>query len=796
MEKDNVLTQRNLIIWMTVVIALMVTGFVAVQAQTVQSGPSVFSHVTDGVFTGPEEWSDITPALFPETEGVVYVDQGDLVDNSTIGGTLNFTPDGIVDHLMLMYESERTVPLGPDEYVLVHFMTTEEGALEHHVVRIYGDNTIQVFVDGVDEGPGRLPQMEDCRGAVGFGPSPTNPIPHVLAEYEIGLAVAGFNSYSPDPAWWSSVTPPTPPPPPGPPPPPTGLNILVYGPASGSFSFVSKANGFGHNVTVFTAAQWTAATTATFQQFDVVGIPTVLSTSQTATLTATNGAWGPAITGNIAIAGLHADQHFQVGATQYLQNAIAFAAAVAGETGLVSLTDCFTTPAYSWLPQTGPFVGLTAQSCTGTQSITITDPTHPVMTTPNVLTNALLSNWNQSLHTFFPTVGGFTVIATSSGGGSPPNSPAVLIAEAVLPPDRDNDGVLDAEDNCTDTFNPAQADSNFDGIGDACQQTTALATTAFLQANLDGSSSAEVTDLAAGEPPLEEQITRIINFQINELGLTFDEFNELLNSLVDSQVELGLVLPGEEDQLVDAVLQAVALVTEFDIKPQSCPNPLNVTSEGVLPVAILGTDNFDVNDIDVSTVQLAGVAPLRSSIEDEAAPLSNRQDECDCTTDGADGFDDLTLKFDTQTIVAALGPVNDGDEIVLTITGNLTDGTPIEGKDCVIIKSKGGGASKSVAKNVGSLPESYALAQNYPNPFNPETEIHFQLPAASQVLVRIFNTLGQEIRTLTDIHYEAGFHSVRWDAKDNNGNAVSSGIYLYQLKAGAFSQIKKMSLIR
>ena len=94
------------------------------------------------------------------------------------------------------------------------------------------------------------------------------------------------------------------------------------------------------------------------------------------------------------------------------------------------------------------------------------------------------------------------------------------------------------------------------------------------------------------------------------------------------------------------------------------------------------------------------------------------------------------------------------------------------------------------------MPEKFSLEQNYPNPFNPETEIRFQLPEASQVTVKIFNTLGQEIRTLTDIHYEAGFHSVRWDGKDNNGNAVSSGIYLYQLQAGSFSQIRKMTLLR
>ena len=64
------------------------------------------------------------------------------------------------------------------------------------------------------------------------------------------------------------------------------------------------------------------------------------------------------------------------------------------------------------------------------------------------------------------------------------------------------------------------------------------------------------------------------------------------------------------------------------------------------------------------------------------------------------------------------------------------------------------------------------------------------------MVVRIFNTLGQEIRILADRQYEAGFHSVRWDAKDNTGNAVSSGIYFYQLQTGSFSQIRKMTLLR
>ena len=95
-----------------------------------------------------------------------------------------------------------------------------------------------------------------------------------------------------------------------------------------------------------------------------------------------------------------------------------------------------------------------------------------------------------------------------------------------------------------------------------------------------------------------------------------------------------------------------------------------------------------------------------------------------------------------------------------------------------------------------SNPLTWRLYQNFPNPFNPETKIRFQLPENSQIELRIFNTLGQEIRTLINTKYEAGSYEVRWDGKDKNGNYVSSGVYLYQLKARNFGQVQKMLLLR
>ncbi len=105
-------------------------------------------------------------------------------------------------------------------------------------------------------------------------------------------------------------------------------------------------------------------------------------------------------------------------------------------------------------------------------------------------------------------------------------------------------------------------------------------------------------------------------------------------------------------------------------------------------------------------------------------------------------------------------------------------------------------ASGLLSKTGAASPSEFALIGNYPNPFNPTTEIRFQLPEKSHVVVRILNTLGQEIRILADGQYERGYHNLRWDGKDNNGNLVASGIYLYQMQAGSFSEIGKMTLLR
>jgi len=99
-------------------------------------------------------------------------------------------------------------------------------------------------------------------------------------------------------------------------------------------------------------------------------------------------------------------------------------------------------------------------------------------------------------------------------------------------------------------------------------------------------------------------------------------------------------------------------------------------------------------------------------------------------------------------------------------------------------------------KQLKALPKVVALHQNYPNPFNPSTEIRFDIPTARDVQLRIFNQLGQTVRTLVDQRIKAGSYRLKWDGKTEDGHSVSSGVYFYSLEAGDFSQIRKMTLVK
>ena len=153
-----------------------------------------------------------------------------------------------------------------------------------------------------------------------------------------------------------------------------------------------------------------------------------------------------------------------------------------------------------------------------------------------------------------------------------------------------------------------------------------------------------------------------------------------------------------------------------------------------------------------------------------------------------DGLRDVVLSYKGSSVDTLKGKSlsNDGFHIYFLEWGDSTQSIqlpPVVGigpKETTII-----------------TPDDYRLAQNYPNPFNPSTTIGFSLPINKTVSLKIYNSLGQEVRALINNQQLAlGAHSVQWDGRDNNGNRAASGVYVYTLKFGNFNKSKKMNLIR
>ena len=166
--------------------------------------------------------------------------------------------------------------------------------------------------------------------------------------------------------------------------------------------------------------------------------------------------------------------------------------------------------------------------------------------------------------------------------------------------------------------------------------------------------------------------------------------------------------------LLDGVPQSIP--PSLDIQPGSCPNPFNRHGNGVLPVALVGTVEFDPTEVDLSTLQLSradgvggSVAPNEgppgphSVFEDVATPFDGKG--CECHDLGGDGIDDLSMKFKTRDLVDALelDELPGGAVVELVLSGSLLDGTPFVAGDCIVIVPPGdlGPMSATVGSNVG-----------------------------------------------------------------------------------------------
>jgi len=140
-------------------------------------------------------------------------------------------------------------------------------------------------------------------------------------------------------------------------------------------------------------------------------------------------------------------------------------------------------------------------------------------------------------------------------------------------------------------------------------------------------------------------------------------------------------------------------------------------------------------------------------------------------------WEDLEELFPTLDIGSYL-------DLKLVVTDNVEESEYDIVYDLEVVE-----AQKKISSE--QLPKDFKLEQNYPNPFNPVTTINFQLPKASNVTLVIYNIQGREVARLVDGYVQAGYHSITWDA-----STAASGIYIYRLQAGEFSDTKRMLLIK
>lgn len=210
-------------------------------------------------------------------------------------------------------------------------------------------------------------------------------------------------------------------------------------------------------------------------------------------------------------------------------------------------------------------------------------------------------------------------------------------------------------------------------------------------------------------------------------------------------------------------------------------NIINETTQEKLTVVrsleLVQNDSVKIENPDSNTVKLISYGSAKNYDVELNYPTEN----------GIGRFGDFNVSLSentSHTFVPEWTDITNTDLMVLVDNGN--DGTV---DDTLYLQNKVSG----IEGDQGSLlsPNSYNLAQNYPNPFNPATSIQYSIPYRSEVVLKVFDILGNEVATLVNEEKERGVYTVNF-----NGSGLASGMYLYRLQAGSFVETKKMILMK
>jgi hypothetical protein len=224
-------------------------------------------------------------------------------------------------------------------------------------------------------------------------------------------------------------------------------------------------------------------------------------------------------------------------------------------------------------------------------------------------------------------------------------------------------------------------------------------------------------------------------------------------------------------------------VGDLDIHPTSCPSPVNAGGNGLIPVALLGSESFDISKVELSSLRLQGLEPVKIMLGDVSQPVVDRQDECDCTTAGPDGYDDLLLKFDTQQLIGLLEPIQPGETRVLTLTGNLYDNGFVQtftASDCVTMIDN---------STITTAPAAAALEVTMPGAGLVPARIDYTLPQSGPVQISVLDVSGRTVARVLNGWGNAGAHTIEWAPR-----GLPSGIYFIRMVAGEETRVRRVAL--
>jgi hypothetical protein len=240
------------------------------------------------------------------------------------------------------------------------------------------------------------------------------------------------------------------------------------------------------------------------------------------------------------------------------------------------------------------------------------------------------------------------------------------------------------------------------------------------------------------------------------------------------------------------------------------PNQKSLISGLVISIC----DTFGL--VDTVYVTGKGVTPARNqrhpgSVAFASVPMGSSR--TDSFTVVNSGELDLTIanvqstnpSFSITPTSAVIAPA---ESLYFHLTATASSAQPQSGY--IIFTDNADSASDSMFVQINSVsgvgdknvPAEFSIQQNYPNPFNPTTTIMYAVPVLSRVTIKIFNVLGQEVRTLINDVQDVGMQTIRWNSTDNTGAAIPSGVYYYRIQTfdlteqrSLFTSVRKMLLL-